>query len=133
MLNFCITDNKYIFTIPIYVCSENSYNKRREQYYQKQYKKYCFKDDEEKRKEFNYVFAKFLWRPWKYNQIVGFIDIFIWGKDIRGDLYYVDSNWIGVLLKKKRFEFYGKAFELGIHSERSSKEIYTELLVSCQA
>ena len=118
---------KYFYIIPIYSFSREEYDKKREIYFYKQKKKYVYSEDEDSLKLFEKAFNKILWTPWKYNQIVGFIELFIWSKDIRGEYYFVENKRISVHLKKKRFRLCGKAFELGIYFSISNEEIYNRI------
>ncbi len=88
---------KYIFTIPVYVCSEEEYEIKRDKYFQSQLKRYKIARDIEAINLFEQAFIKNLWRFWKYNQIIGYIELFIWGKDIRGEFYFVNSKSNSIL------------------------------------
>lgn len=118
---------KYIFSIPIYTCSEEEYDRKRGAYFRKKAIAYPFRDDEQSIKLFKSAFYKYLWRPWKYNQAIGFIEIFIWGKDIRGDLYFETSDRISIYSKKRRFELQGKAFEMGVYFKQEANNIFEML------
>ena len=50
--------------------------------------------------------------PWRYNQIVGWIHVFVLGKQVRGDLWLVDAKRYRKRMILKKFRLRGKAFEV---------------------
>ncbi|MBU1298081.1 MAG: hypothetical protein KJ963_06865 [Bacteroidetes bacterium] len=119
---------KYFFTIPVYICSPEEYNKKRERYFNNQFKRYKVDDSKESKELFEEAFKMYLWHPWKFNQIVGFIELFIWGKDIRGEYYFISSKRLSVHQKNKKYTWCGKAFEMGVYFEKQSDTIYKTLI-----
>lgn len=121
-------EEKYFFTIPVYICSPEEYKLKEEQYFKKQFKRYRVDDSKESKENFKEAFYRYLWRPWKFNQIVGFIELFVWGKDIRGEYYFIASKRLSVHQKNKKYNWYGKAFEMGVYFEEQLDTIYDTLL-----
>jgi hypothetical protein len=50
----------------------------KEKYFQTQFEKYIPEKSKDSQELFLEAFNKYLWRPWKYNQIIGFIELFVW-------------------------------------------------------
>jgi hypothetical protein len=67
------------------------------------------------------------WKCWEYNEVIGFIELYILGNQIRGTLYFVDSKKIRKDIKNKKIVESGKLFELSVHNFTSS-EIFNYLL-----
>ena len=73
------------------------------------------------------------WYPWKYNEIVGWIELFVIPTQIRGEYWWLNNNSIPVederITKnsKKKFYLRGKLFELQIYSQDTSLKIYKKL------
>lgn len=120
-------NEKYIFSIPIYTCSEEEYERKRDVYFRKNLVKYSVRNDKQSLNLFESAFYKYLWSPWKYNQVIGFIEIFVWGKDIRGELYFEESKRISIHSKKRRYELQGKAFEMGVYFVQQTDNIFKNL------
>ena len=125
---------KYFFEIPIYTMKSSEYMKLRQKNMEKLYSRYIpakhLGID-----EFESIFQENLWRPWEYNQVIGWIALFIFGKDVRGDYYLAKSKRLNYRLVKKRFEYMGKAFECGFYQPCESEEIFYRLrerILSCK-
>lgn len=130
---------KYFFEIPIYRCSyehylsdldklENKITRELEPILKENYP-----EKFEEIKKSRYMKMSY---PYEYNEIIGWIKLFIMGSQVRGE-YYFETNLddkekikkrFDKGIRKKRFEFYGKAFELSINKELKSSEI-SELIL----
>ncbi|WP_179022420.1 hypothetical protein [Winogradskyella forsetii] len=78
--------------------------------------------------------------PFDYNEIIGWIKLYILGNQIRGEYYFeVDTKdrqkekkRLDKGIRKKRFENFGKAFEISIKNatdnEQISKKLKNELI-----
>jgi len=64
---------------------------------------------------------------WRYTQAIGWIRLYILGTQIRGEIWIVTAKKISLFMNKKKFEHYGKAFEISIYKNKSSIEIYNEI------
>jgi hypothetical protein len=71
-------------------------------------------------------FDNHLWYSWSYNDIVGWIRLFICGTQLRGEYWWVSSKRI-VPRGKKEFEYFGKAFESENITSENSNQIFTVL------
>jgi hypothetical protein len=70
---------------------------------------------------------------WRYNQAIGWIRLYVLGTQIRGAYYFVDAKQIRLLMKNKKFVWYGKAFELHFYPKDSSAKIYNEVRAELEA
>lgn len=114
----------YYFEIPIYRCDRETHTKEME-----------IKESEYGVEEFKEVapisyqnrinyFHRDVWYPWRFNEIVGWICLYIMGNQIRGEYYFITSQRIGKEIRKKRFLYYGKVFEKSLPSNLPSNEIF---------
>lgn len=67
------------------------------------------------------------WKCWEYNEVLGFIELYILGDQIRGTLYFVDSKKITKNIRNRKVVESGKLFELSTHNF-SSSEIFNFLV-----
>jgi hypothetical protein len=120
----------YYFEIPIYRCNQDTHTKEMES----QLKEYTNEEIKEVAPEsyqhwINY-FHRSMWYPWKFNEAIGWICLYIFGSQIRGDYFLITSKRIGKGTRNKRFKFYGKAFEHSLPRNLSSSEIYQEITIA---
>ena len=73
-------------------------------------------------------FHKTIWYPWRYNEVIGWVCLYILGNQIRADYYFITAKRIGKGIRKKRFQYFGKAFEHSLSRNLSSKEIFQEII-----
>ncbi|NOQ71768.1 MAG: hypothetical protein GQ574_07200 [Crocinitomix sp.] len=128
----------YFLDIPIYRCSEKKYlqelDKLRSNIHtslepqRKSVPEYNLDDIE------NRLFENKSY-PYEYNEIIGWIKLYVLGTQLRGEYFFEVSSSkshsiktrINKGVRKKRFELFGKAFELSIRKEMNSHEIFTSL------
>jgi len=67
-------------------------------------------------------FDKEKWYPWKYNEIVGWLEIRFNRSKMIGEYWYV-KNRISRVLKKKMFDCHGKVFEAFFHGYKNNEQI----------
>ena len=66
---------------------------------------------------------------WQFTQIVGWVRLFPLKWQMRGEYWFVNSKRINVHMNNKKFEYYGKAFELSYFSgKETSADIFREIL-----
>ena len=68
------------------------------------------------------------WKCWQYNEIVGYIELYILGDQIRGTRYYIKHKKIGKSINNKVFEYLGKEFEMSTTYLESDEEIFNKLI-----
>ncbi len=66
------------------------------------------------------------WYPWRFNEIVGWIHLYLRGSQVRGELYFLRSESAGGDVNK-RFYWVGRIFELHCHADDSSATIYNAI------
>jgi len=107
---------KSIFSIPIYFCSFDESTNRikceKEKFDVEQRKTYAFK-----KLGITQEFSK-TYPSWKYNRIIGWIDIYINGKTLKADYWLINSQRITFNVSKKHFKYMGKIADI---STRVSK------------
>ena len=126
---------KGLFDIAIYWCDEATFNAKYDQKSKAERERikreweargFQLKPEDIDRHE------RLLWQqlmmPWKYNQIVGWVRIYIFGNQLRGDYWLIEAKRFGPTLKKKRFIHRGKAFELWLHAKETNKQLFGRML-----
>lgn len=66
------------------------------------------------------------WYPWRYNEIVGWLRLFLLGSQIRGELWYTKAKRISPRPKKPIFR-HGEVFLKGFQPSQTDTEILSEL------
>jgi len=67
------------------------------------------------------------WSPWYFNQVIGWLRLFVFGKSIKAEYYFIDAKRISKLVKHKRYLYKEKAFELNPGNSDSSTDIYKKI------
>lgn len=98
------------FEIPIYRCSKKVHGLETEI----EEKKWASVDN----------FHQFSWYAWKYNEIIGYLNLNIFGSQLRIDIWFVDKKRFNRGILKKKFKLHGKVFEKVIPRNKSSNEIF---------
>lgn len=66
---------------------------------------------------------------WRYTQAIGWIRLFVFGRQMRGEYCFVNAKRIDREMNKRKFEYCGKAFELSFFpGEDTSIEIFHQTL-----
>ena len=69
-----------------------------------------------------------IWYPWKYNEIIGYLNLYIMGSQFRADLWLAKKLRYNRGITKKTFKYYGKALEKQMPRNKSSEEIFEFML-----
>ncbi|OGG04633.1 MAG: hypothetical protein A3F83_00225 [Candidatus Glassbacteria bacterium RIFCSPLOWO2_12_FULL_58_11] len=122
--------DQIIFTIPIYLKSEENYlmdlKKRAEKHLEAKRKinenapSWLPHLDEE------FIinqFYKFNSRPWKYNFIIGWIEFYLCGETIKASYWLVNSKKISYTLVRKEFRDCGKIADVSLTHTKNNSEI----------
>lgn len=112
------------FEIPIYRCTIEKHSEETQRNYQKFAKK-CYQKSEEDMRDFFYTN---LWHPWKYNDVIGFLNLHILGSQLRAELWKVDKKKYNGGITLKPFKNNGKSLELNIPKDLNSKQIFDFIL-----
>jgi hypothetical protein len=120
-IDFTMCIEKYFFEIPIYRRNEKRHdeimmNKKNKMLFQ-----YKTIDNTE---HITSVFKDFIYYNWRYNDIVGWISLFVFGEQIRGDYYLLFSI---KKRKTKKIEWVGNAFESGVYKDLNNIQIFGQL------
>lgn len=116
------------FEIPIYRCTLKSHT----EYMGAEEQKLAPLENKEQfpvsyNSAYNY-FHQEKWYSWKYNEIVGYLNLYIFGSQFRGDVWLVVKRRIDKGIIKKKFRLLGKSFEKEIPRHKSSAEIFEFIL-----
>ena len=72
-------------------------------------------------------FDRTQWYPWRYNEVIGWVRLYRCGGQVRGESWFTNANKIRRNLKHKRIIYKGKTFEIFLHENMSSKEIFESI------
>jgi hypothetical protein len=119
---------RYFFEIPIYRCPIDRHTKEME----KDKLDWLEPSQEVKNSHPEYFchakrfWESHRWYPWRYNEVIGWLRLFVFGSQIRGELWYTKAKCI--LPKPKKLMFSrGDVFLRGFHPRQTDTEILTEL------
>jgi len=127
----------YFFDIPIYWCEVASFNAKYDQKlksYEEKAKEYLsakgleFKPNEEDRRRTHIILWARSMCPWRFNQIVGWIRVYRFGNQLRGEYWLIKAKRFGWQLRKRQFIPRGKAFEMCPNKEESAEEIFKRMI-----
>ena len=129
---------RHFFEIAVYRCSPDSFHAKRERDTQ-EHLDWIARNGGPPRDQFPDIYKaaaeRFVERygTWRYNQIVGWVRLYVLGRQVRGEIWFVDAKRIRQDMSKKNFRYYGKAFELSfLPGEDSSAEIYSQVCAALQ-
>jgi len=114
-----IMKDSIFFEIPIYRCSIEKHSKEVEMDYQ-MFADKCHLMEEKDIKGFYYTN---MWNPWKYNDVIGYLNLYILGNQFRVDLWKVDKERYNKGITKKQFKYFDKSLQATIPRNLSSIEI----------
>ena len=66
--------------------------------------------------------------PWNFNQVVGWIRLYVPGSQVCGELWFTNAKRFGRNLVRKQFSLHRKLFDLDVRSSQSSDDIFFGLL-----
>jgi len=124
----------YFFDIPVYRCAVDKHTKEMEIEKRNLVKIFEDSDFTQEGIRLSYSnlenhFDRNLWYSWRFNEIIGWIRLFVCGTQLRGELWWVSSKRI-IKRGKKEFRWYGKAFESQRIERENSNKIF-EILYRC--
>ena len=108
------------FEIPIYRCSIESHTKDVEKDYQK-FAENCYLMN---KKDIQLFYYSKIWNPWKYNEIIGYLNLYILGSQIRIDHWKVDKERYNKGITLKPYKYFGKCLEANVPRNLNSIEIF---------
>lgn len=124
--------NKIIFEIPIYRITKDEFYKETEK------KKNQLENELPKLSEKTVNNLLNLYKyPYKYNEVVGYIELYVCGTQIRADYWYCTvpgqkrhKKRLNRGITKKEFFWFGKKLEIGINQSLSNDEIFKLIIDS---
>jgi hypothetical protein len=130
-------EDKFFFEIPIYRCSYDQYSKDQKELLMK-IEDYCSHNKKYGVKIFNDVVKTIYYSQsycYDYNEVMAWIQLYIVGYQVRGDLFYEGhKGHKGIKkayrkgIRPKKFYFEEKFFEISISYKLSNKEIFERIL-----
>ena len=129
--------NRLVAALAIYICTPKAYENFVERQQQKHFDatygeiskrddQYTISDDDRRS-----IYSSFYQRhlgPWKYNQIIGWIELLRSGRmTLKGELWMVDNHRSVRKDSKRRIRYQGKVFEL-VLSQDSNVRMFQELV-----
>lgn len=124
---------RYFFEIGIYTCNSDEFYAKRDKELQDHLNWITHQSGGVTREQAPHTFetaeAYFVkkYGGWRYTQTIGWIRLYVLGNQIRGEIWFVDAKRIDREMNKKKFQYWGKAFELSFFSEDSSLDIYNQV------
>lgn len=120
-----------VFEILIYRIKEKDfyalYEKREQEFINKVIPEPENKIYEKSIKRLEFWFFENYGGPWNYNQIIGAIEIFLLGDQIRGDYWLSTKKRYRTKMKNKNISKYGKIFEMHVFNDTSNNTISSEI------
>jgi len=118
-----------VITIPIYRCAIEQHSYEMESAKKCLVKSCRAEEDSESKRIIENAFDRDTWYPWKYNEIVGWVNLEISGDKLTGELWYVKRK-VSRKLIKKRYYYQGKAFEVFLNHVHGQSEIAERIFES---
>lgn len=76
-------------------------------------------------------FKDYFWRdfgmPWRYNQVIGWIRLYVLGNQLRGELWLHQAKRYQRVMGRRCYQSEGKAFELSVYPEDGNETIVSKL------
>lgn len=118
----------YFFEIPIYRCSQSTHTNEMKDAEEKMVKEINHFNSKSHEERMRNHFHSDKWYPWRYNEVIGWLCLYIMGSQFRGEIWFESSKRINKGVRKKKFLWMGKAFEHNIQNQTNSDEIYSEFI-----
>ena len=118
----------FFFEIPIYRCTSKDHSSLMEKERDKAADPEIKDIAPESYKNAKDYFDRHLWYGWRYNEIIGSLNLYIMGSQFRADYWLVKKQRFNSGITKKNFAYAGKAFEKSIPRNLTSAEIYKFIL-----
>lgn len=123
-----MTIEPVFFEIPIYSETSISFKKKRNKNVNNRLNQFKEYEGEDFYKNIKNIYFKPYDYCRKYNRIIGFLNLYIFGDELRADLYEIKHSRIPLTIFKKEFIFKGKVLESTIIRSKDSNEIYNFII-----
>lgn len=122
----------YLFEIPIYRVSEEQFGKDYDEALEKHFLEvYPGKGRSAVGESIQNSVEQHFWEtygmPWRYNQAVGWMRVFVLGSQVRGELWFTDAEKLTRHPQQRKIRLQGKAFEIPTLPEETSDQILAEV------
>jgi hypothetical protein len=129
----------HFLDLPIYRLPEDEYYKKRSLYIESMVKKWCYQDTPsspliakrlaQNEQDFREHCAYKYGGNWKYNEVIGYLRLYLLGSQVRAEYWRVNAKRI-VRTRKKQFEYWDwkLAPETELPTKGSNNEIYLAIL-----
>lgn len=121
------------FEIGVYICSPDEFYAKRTKKLQENLEWATYRTGGTRERAVDLFVsyeAQFLreYGGWRYTQAVGWVRLYVLGDQIQGDIWFVGAKRVSRRMNKRKFEYFGKAFELSFFpGEDSSSDIYCQV------
>ncbi len=116
------------FEIPIYRISNKKYLEEMNSMREKYYSNYPGVKEGIYFESFKNLIEQQHWYPWRYNEVIGYLNLYIFGSQFRIDYWLVSNQRINKGIRKKKFVYWGKTYEATIRKNKNSAEIFEWIL-----
>ncbi len=133
--------NDYFMVIPVYRLKKDEYSRQMQQHLDKQFEndsdlvKKAYQNNSNLKAQFESHFRKTYGGAWEFNEIIGFIKLYFYGTQIRGEYWSVAAKRI-TKTRKKQFEYktHKLSYELTIRdkSNNSILAIVQKYIENCK-
>ena len=124
----------YFFEIPVYRCTEDKYHDELEKEKLNLFEE-CGRSLDDPPNSIRSLLAyydKNIWEPWYYNQVIGWLRLFVLDCQIRCDYYKLSNKRLLRKMKNKKFLYHDSFLLMAFDSNQSSIEFFDDLLNSLQ-
>ncbi len=121
--------DRYFFEIPIYRISQGDFDKKYSRDLKKRleiFSKFKYDGIEDTVLHATQHFWETYGGPWHYNQVIGWVRLYILGTQIRGELYWMAGKRFS-RKTRNQIRLLGKAFEAHVFPNYSSEQILTRV------
>jgi len=121
---------KYFFDIPIYRCPIEKHTGEMEKEKQRLLDLGVQNGNEipeSYASDVKRYFHNWVWYPWRYNEIIGWIRLYVLKQQIRGEYWFIRAKLIRKNSRRKGIYHSGKAFECDFHPDQPAAKIYEEI------
>lgn len=125
------TAERYFFEIPIYWLTESDFDARYSADLESRLAGFRARHggiSREIRANVETEFRRTYGGPWRYNQAVGWLQLYVRNSRIRADEWFTQASRVGRRMRHKDICLTGKAFEISCGRDQSSAEIYQSVL-----
>lgn len=118
------------FEIPIYKFDEKKHSDNLEKLRNNYYSYFAGPRNNSSFEDYKLFVEEIFHYYWKYNEVIGYLNIYFLGRQYRIEYWFVNSKRIRSGINKKKFKYIGKLIEKDISKLTTNSEIYNCVLES---